>query len=61
MKTPILIPGIFNHPFTYLSQKKKIRPGQYVKVSFGKKEITGIVWTELEHTKKNVNLKKIIR
>ena len=61
MKTPILIPGIFNHPFTYLSNKKKIKPGEYVKVPFGKKEITGVTWIELEHTKKNINLKKIIR
>ena len=54
MKTPILIPGIFNHPFTYLSNKKKIKPGEYVKVSFGKKEITGVTWLELEHTKKSL-------
>ena len=59
MKVPILIPNIFNHAFTYESDLKKIHIGDYVKVPFGKKEVTGIVWKELEITKKKFILKKI--
>ena len=50
MKVPILIPNIFNHPFTYDSDLK-LKVGDYVIVSFGKSEITGVVWNEFE--KKN--------
>ena len=42
MQIPILLPNIFNYPFTYESDKK-LNPGTYVKVSFGRKTITGVV------------------
>ena len=59
MKYPILIPNIFNFPFTYAS-KKKLKVGQYVKVPFGKSIKTGIVWHEFQkEPKKNYYLKKI--
>ena len=47
MYFPILVPNIFNHPFTYES-KIKLKVGDYVLVPFGKSKITGVVWDELE-------------
>ena len=61
MRYPILLPNIFNHPFTYDSDKK-LKVGQYVVVPFGKSKITGIVWNEFEkNIKKDFKLKKIIK
>ena len=50
MKIPILLPNIFNHPFTYESDIN-LKVGDYVVVPFGKSKITGVVWDEFE--KKN--------
>ena len=50
MKVPILLPNIFNHPFTYESDIN-LKVGEYVVVPFGKSKITGVVWDEFE--KKN--------
>ena len=50
MKVPILLPNIFNHPFTYESNLD-LKIGDYVVVPFGKSKITGVVWDEFE--KKN--------
>ena len=47
MKFPILLPNIFDHPFTYESDKN-LKVGDYVKVPFGKSKITGVVWNEFE-------------
>jgi len=61
MKVPILIPNIFNYPFTYNSNLK-LKVGDYVRVPFGKSELTGIVWDEFEETnKKNFAIKKVLR
>ena len=61
MKVPILIPNIFNHPFTYDSDLK-LKVGDYVIVPFGKTELTGVVWDEFEKkTNKNFKIKKILR
>ena len=61
MKCPILIPNIFNHPFTYDSDLK-LKEGDYVIVPFGKTELTGVVWNEFEKkTNKNFIIKKVIR
>jgi primosomal protein N' (replication factor Y) len=38
MKVPILIPNIFNHPFTYNSDLN-LKVGDYVAVPFGKSEV----------------------
>ena len=53
MEFPILIPNIFNHPFTYNSDLD-LKVGDYVIVPFGKSEVTGVVWDEFEK-KKNKN------
>jgi len=60
MKYPVLVPNIFNHPFTYESEIK-LKKGDYVKVPFGKSIITGVVWNEFEKTKnKKFKIKKIL-
>ena len=55
MKVPILLPNIFNHPFTYESNLN-LKVGDYVMVPFGKSKITGVVWDEFEK-KNNWNFK----
>ncbi|MDB2515043.1 primosomal protein N' [Candidatus Pelagibacter bacterium] len=61
MKVPILIPNIFNHPFTYESDLK-LREGDYVVVPFGKSEVTGVVWSEFEKkTNKNFAIKTVLK
>ena len=60
MKYPILLPNIFNHPFTYESDIK-LKIGDFVEVPFGKSKITGVVWDEFEkNSLKNFKIKKII-
>ena len=41
MKYPVLLPNIFDHPFTYKSELK-LKIGDYVKVNFGKLNKNGI-------------------
>ena len=36
MKIPILLPNIFDHPFTYKSSDISLKSGDYVEVPFGK-------------------------
>jgi len=61
MKVPILLPNIFNHPFTYDSDIK-LQVGDYVIVPFGKSELTGLVWNQFEKkTNKNFTIKKVSR
>tara|TARA_B100000963_G_scaffold288508_1_gene257800 strand:- start:2960 stop:4915 length:1956 start_codon:yes stop_codon:yes gene_type:complete len=61
MKFPILLPNIFNHPFTYESELN-LSIGEFVEVPFGKSKITGVVWNEFEkNDKKNFKIKKIIK
>ena len=60
MKFPILLPNIFNHPFTYESDFK-LKVGDYVVVPFGKSKIIGVVWDEFEkNNKKNFKIKKVL-
>ena len=61
MKFPILLPNIFNHPFTYESDFK-LKVGDYVVVPFGKSKITGVVWDEFEkNDKKSFKIKKVLQ
>jgi len=41
MQVPILLPNIFNHPFTYDSDLN-LKIGDYVVVPFGKSEVSGV-------------------
>ena len=59
MKIPVLIPNIFNHPFTYETDLN-LGIGDYVMVPFGKSSLTGIVWDHFEkQNNKNFLTKKI--
>ena len=62
MKIPILLPNIFNHPFTYKFSNLNIKLGDYVEVPFGKNKKIGIVWDEFEKNKnKQYLIKNVIR
>ena len=60
MKVPVLLPNIFNHPFTYETDLN-INVGDFVEVSFGKSRIVGVIWDSFEkNTQKKFKTKKII-
>ena len=62
MKIPILLPNIFDHPFTYMSSETNLKLGDYVEVPFGKSRKIGIVWDEFEKNKnKKYLIKNVIR
>ena len=59
MKYPVLLPNICDYPFTYKSNLN-LKVGEYVKVSFGKSKITGVVWDNFEkNNNKNFKIKEI--
>ncbi len=61
MKFPILLPNIFNNPFTYESDIN-LKIGDFVEVPFGKSKNIGIVWNHFEKkSNKSFKIKKIIR
>ena len=61
MKVPILLPNIFDHPFTYESGKIDLKLGDYVTIPFGKAKSTGVVWDKFEkEKKKNYLIKNVI-
>jgi primosomal protein N' (replication factor Y) (superfamily II helicase) len=61
MKVPILLPNIFNHPFTYESHIN-LKIGDYVIVPFGKSKITGVVWDEFEKKNdRNFKVKSVLK
>ena len=61
MKFPILLPNIFNHPFTY-SSDIELKIGDFVEVPFGKSKIIGVVWDNFEKNEnKKFKIRKIIR
>ena len=61
MKIPVLIPNIFDHPFTY-DTDIKLEIGEYVIVPFGKSKMIGVVWDQFEKSQKKIfKIKKIIK
>ena len=50
MKVQILLPNIFNYPFTY-QYDKNLKVGEYVIVPFGKTKMVGVVWNHFEKKK----------
>ncbi len=61
MRVPILLPNIFNHPFTYKSELN-LKVGDYVVVPFGKSKMTGVVWDEFEkQNDKKFKVKNVIK
>ena len=62
MKIPVLVPNIFDHPFTYESSNLELKIGDYVNVPFGKKTMTGVIWDHFEEKKyKNFQIKKVLK
>ena len=62
MEVPVLLPKVFNYPFTYSNDSKKIKKlnqGDIVIVPFGTKREIGVVWDKIKHTEKKFKLKKI--
>jgi len=60
MKIPVLFPKIFDHPFTYKSEiSEQLKSGDFVKAPFGSTEITGVVWSHEQKTKKKFKIKNI--
>ena len=61
MKFPILLPNIFNYPFTYESDLK-LEVGDFVEVPFGKSKISGLVWFQFEKkNEKKFKTKKVLK
>ncbi len=61
MEVPILLPNIFNYPFTYKSNFK-LRVGDFVEVPFGKTNLIGIVWYDFEKkNSKKFKIKHVLR
>ena len=61
MKVPILLPNIFNHPFTY-ETALNLKVGDYVVVPFGKSKITGVVWDDFEKkNNRNFKVKNVLK
>ncbi len=62
MEVPVLLPKIFNYPFTYVCNSQKIKnlnQGDIVIVPFGKKKEIGVVWDKIENSEKKIKLKQI--
>ena len=62
MKVPVLLPKVFNYPFTYINEPKnriKLNLGDIVEVSFGNKKELGVIWDKINSTKKNIKLKPV--
>ena len=62
MKIPVLLPNIFDYPFTYDSANLKLNIGDYVIVPFGKSKKIGLVWNNFENKNNKVySVKKVIK
>ncbi len=58
MKAQVLLPKIFNFPFTYFS-KSKSKIGNLVVVPFGSKKEIGVIWKNNYSNPKNIKIKDI--
>ncbi len=60
MKVPVLLPKIFDYPFTYeYESKTPLKSGDIVEVPFGKKKEIGVVWDVIKPIDKKIKIKKI--
>ncbi len=62
MKVPVLLPKVFNYPFTYINEPKKkidLNLGDIVEVPFGKKKELGVIWDKINRTEKKIKLKSV--
>ncbi len=58
MKAQVLLPKVFNFPFTYNS-KIKIKIGDIVEVPFGSKHEIGVIWKNIYQEPENIKIKEI--
>ena len=56
MKVPILLPNIFDHPFTYESGNINLKLGDYVLIPFGKSKVMPSIQSLLNNTSENFKL-----
>ena len=59
MRAQVLLPKVFNFPFTYNTKKKKLIPGDVVEVPFGKSQEIGVVWPGEGPQLKKIKIKNI--
>ena len=60
MKVPVLVPNVFNFPFTYNSgHLEDLKPGDVVIVPFGKSKEIGVVWDKIQPSVKNFKLRNV--
>jgi len=59
MKVQVLLPKVFNFPFTYYNNQTSLRTGDFVEVPFGKNKEIGVVWTGKVFDLKNIKIKNI--
>jgi primosomal protein N' (replication factor Y) len=59
MKAQVLLPKIFNFPFTYDTNQISLKTGDIVEVPFGKKKEIGVVWKNINFEPKNIKIKNI--
>jgi len=60
MKVPVLVPKIFNFPFTYNSGDiENLKLGDIVIVPFGKNKEIGVVWNKIQPSVKKFKLRSI--
>ena len=58
MKAQVLLPKIFNFPFTYKSNREN-KIGNLVEVPFGSTKSIGVIWKNNHSEPKNIKIKKI--
>ena len=59
MKAQVLLPKIFNFPFTYNCNQNSLQPGDFVEVPFGKKKEIGVVWPGKISDLKDIKIRNI--
>jgi len=59
MKAQVLLPKIFDFPFTYNSSQNSLKTGDFVEVPFGKKKEIGVIWPGKISDLKNIKIKNI--
>ncbi len=61
MKVQVLLPKIFNYPFTYNSKDINPKIGDLVEVPFGSKKEYGVVWKSTYSVPEKIKIKEVIR
>tara|TARA_E500000178_G_scaffold261774_1_gene258739 strand:- start:297 stop:2246 length:1950 start_codon:yes stop_codon:yes gene_type:complete len=59
MKAQVLLPKIFDFPFTYSCTQNSLKVGDFVEVPFGKKKEIGVIWPGKNTDLKNIKIKNI--